>query len=345
MTDNSQEFIKNFSIDELSATPKYQQLVDAVINEIKIGRLKISDMMPSINELSFSADISRLTVEKGYSELRKIGVLEAYQGKGYFIKSVDIKQDYRIFLLFNKLSAHKKIIYDAFVKTLGDKASIDFFIYNNDAKLFCKLLDTRKQNYTHYIIIPHFVDGEKSAIQAINNLPKDKLILLDKYLPEISGKFGAVYENFSKDIFSSLVELKTKLQKYKVIKLLFPEQSYFPVQIFEGFNSFCQSYVFENKIVYNLENENIEVGDLYINLMEDDLFELLEKIESSKLKLGQDIGIISYNETKAKKYIMNGLTTLSTNFELMGIKTAELVISNKLQHFEIPFSINLRDSI
>jgi DNA-binding transcriptional regulator YhcF (GntR family) len=345
MAENNNEFINNFSIDELSATPKYQQLVDAVINEIKIERLKISDMMPSINELSFSADISRLTVEKGYNELRKIGVLEAFQGKGYFIKSVDIKQDFRIFLLFNKLSAHKKILYDAFVKTLGDKASIDFYVYNNDAKLFCKLLETRKQNYSHYVIIPHFVEGEKTAIQAINNLPKDKLILLDKFIPEINGKFGAVYENFSKDIFNALTELKTQLQKYKVIKLIFPENSYFPAEILEGFKSFCQSFVFEYKVVLNIGNEKIEAGDIFINLMEDDLFDLLEKIETSNLNLGEDIGIISYNETKSKKYIMNGLTTLSTNFEMMGKKTAELVLNNSQERIEIPFSITVRQSI
>lgn len=36
----------------------------------------------------------------------------------------------------NKLSALKKIIYDAFVETLGEKAAIGFYIYNNDYGLF-----------------------------------------------------------------------------------------------------------------------------------------------------------------------------------------------------------------
>ncbi len=339
------EFLESIKIDELSSTPKYRQLVDAVIASISTGVLKIGYMMPSINELSFSADISRLTVEKGYNELRKMGVLAAHQGKGYFIKSTDIQYDYRIFLMFNKLSDHKKIIYDAFVKTMGAKASIDFYIYNNDAKLFCTLLENKKNNPTHFVIIPHFIDGEKSAIQAINALPKSQLILLDKFIPEISGNFGAVYENFSKDIYDALFQLKKPLQKFSKLKLLFPEASYYPKEIVDGFVSFCKSFLFDYAIIDDLSNDEVNIGDVYINLMEDDLFELLEKIEDKKFTIGEDLGIISYNETKAKKFIINGLTTISTDFEKMGRAAAELVLQHSKQHIENPFKLIVRQSL
>lgn len=338
-------FIDNFEIDELSATPKYRQLVDAVIQSIKGGKLQQGDMMPSINELSFHTDISRLTVEKSYNELRKSGILEAYQGKGYFVKSTDIKQDYRIFLMFNKLSSHKKIIYDAFVQELGEMASVDFYIYNNDARMFCKILDSKPDHYTHYVIIPHFLDGEKAAINAINKIPKSKLILLDKKLSEITGNYGAVYENFSRDIYQALFQALDALQRFSMIKLVFPENSYFPKEILDGFVSFCQSFVFEYKVVYDFKKEEVNLGDVFVNLMEDDLFELLERIELKGLMLGEDIGIISYNETKAKKYIMNGLTTVSTDFESMGRKAAELVLDNSKRHIENPFQIIMRDSL
>ena len=38
----------------------------------------------------------------------------------------------------------------------------------------------KHNDYSHYIIIPHFVDGGSKAYEIINTLPKDKLILLDK---------------------------------------------------------------------------------------------------------------------------------------------------------------------
>ncbi len=90
----------------------------------------------------------------------------------------------KICLLFNKLIAHKKIIYDSFVQALGNNAAIDFYIYNNDFLLFKKLLNDRHEEYTHYVVIPHFIEGGENAYEVFNTLPKEKLILLDK---KISG--------------------------------------------------------------------------------------------------------------------------------------------------------------
>ena len=130
----------HLTIDYYSATPKYLQLANAIVKAIREDRLKKDEMLPSINELSFEFEISRDTAEKGYKHLKKLGVLGAVPGKGYFVKDVDLNRQLKIFLLFNKLSSHKKIIYDAFVGALGEMATIDFYIYNNDFALFKKLL-------------------------------------------------------------------------------------------------------------------------------------------------------------------------------------------------------------
>lgn len=121
--------------------------------------------MPSINELSYELEISRDTVEKAYRHLKSLGVVASVPGKGYFISNIDVKQEIKVFLIFNKLSAHKKIIYDSLVNVLGEKAAIDFYIYNNDFTLFKKLLQNRKMDYTHYVIIPHFLEGGDNAYQ------------------------------------------------------------------------------------------------------------------------------------------------------------------------------------
>jgi DNA-binding GntR family transcriptional regulator len=123
---------KLIDIDIYSATPKYLQLANSIIKAIQENKVKANEVLPSINELSFEFEISRDTAEKGYKYLKSLGIIGSVPGKGYFIKSIDISQSLKIFLLFNKLSAHKKIIYDSFVSSLGDLATIDFYIYNND---------------------------------------------------------------------------------------------------------------------------------------------------------------------------------------------------------------------
>jgi len=332
-------------IDYLSATPKYMQLANSVIkaiNEEKIGK---DDMLPSINELSFEFEISRDTAEKGYKYLKQMGILGSVPGKGYFVKSTEVNQPLKIFLLFNKLSAHKKIVYDAFVKTLADMASIDFYIYNNDFLLFKRLIQDNKNEYTHYIIIPHFLEGGEGASAIINQLPSDKLLLLDKLISGIKGNYAAVYENFEKDIYDSLEQLREPLSKYHTIKMIFPEYTYHPEEIIKGFKHFCHQYAFTSKIVHDISNEPIKEGEAYINLMEDDLVILIEKILATKMKLGKHVGVISYNETPLKKIILNGITTISTDFEFMGKKAAELILKNSREHFEVPFQVTVRSSL
>src|SRR5690606_5454929 len=152
------DIFKLINLDDHSATPKYQQLANAIIQAVRKGQIGIDCVMPSINELSFEFQISRDTAEKGYKYLKSIGLLGSVPGKGYYIKSTAVEQELNIFLLFNKLSAHKKIIYDSIVANLGGSASIDFYIYNNDFPHFSNLLLSKQDQYTHYVIIPHFVE-------------------------------------------------------------------------------------------------------------------------------------------------------------------------------------------
>ena len=65
-------------------------------------------------------------------------------------------------------------------------------------------------------------------------------------------------------------------------------------------------------------------GEVFINVMEKDLITLIKKILSLNLKVGTQVGIISYNEIPLKKIILNGITTISSDFEQMGKIAAEL---------------------
>lgn len=321
------------------------QLANSVIKAINDERIGKDDILPSINELSFEFEISRDTAEKGYKYLKQIGILGSVPGKGYFVKSTEVNQPLKIFLLFNKLSAHKKIVYDSFVKTLADMASIDFYIYNNDFSLFKRLIQNNKNEYTHYVIVPHFLEGGEDAYEIINQIPPDKLLMLDKLIPGIKGNYAAVYENFEKDIYDALEQLREKLSKYHTIKMIFPGYTYHPEEIIKGFKRFCHQYAFTCKIVHDISNEPIKEGEAYINLMEDDLVTLIEKILATRMKLGKHVGVISYNETPLKKIILNGITTISTDFEFMGQKAAELILNNSTEHFEVPFLVTDRSSL
>lgn len=341
----TETFFDFIHVDEYSATPKYLQLSDAIIKSVELGKLKKESLLPSINELSYKLEISRDTAEKGYKYLKSIGVINSVPGKGYYISSTDVKRKLKVFLLFNKLSAHKKIVYDAFINALGDEVSVDFYIYNNDLTLFKRFLSNKKEDYTHYVIIPHFMDGEEDAKEIINAIPKSKLILLDKLIPGIDGDFGAVYENFEKNIYEALEQALKPLSKYHTLKIIFPEPGYFPNEILDGFHRFCQQYAFSHHMVSDIATEPINEGEVFINLMEDDLVILLERMIDMNYKIGKDVGVISYNETPLKKILLDGITTISTDFKFMGAVAAELIHDHSRRHIEIPFYYTKRASL
>lgn len=336
---------KFISIDVLSATPKYLQIANSVIEAINRGKLQPNDPLPSINEFSSEMEISRDTVEKGYRHLKKIGILTSVAGKGFFIRSTDTLHSTKVFLLFNKLSTHKKIIFDAFAKTLGPSAIIDFYIYNNDFNLFKELIRRSIDNYSHYVIIPHLTQESENFIDVLNQIPREKLILMDKTVNPLINECSAIFEDFDRDIYDALKAALPRLEKYQKIKIIFPSYTYHPKEILDGFYNFCIEYAFEHEIVHNISMETIENGTVYLSLMEDDLVTLVESVVESKKIIGKDVGVISYNETPLKKIILNGITTVSTDFRFMGRRAAELIVNNEKANEAVPFKLTLRDSL
>src|SRR5471030_546998 len=140
-------YLKIIKIDEYAITPKYLQISNSILRGIEDQKIEKDDILPSINDLSIAFEVSRNTIERAYKELKKYNAIKSIAGKGYFISNTQFNQPVKVLLLFNKLSSHKKIIYDAFAETLGSNAAIDFYIYNNNFNFFKKLL---ANNIDHY---------------------------------------------------------------------------------------------------------------------------------------------------------------------------------------------------
>jgi hypothetical protein len=189
------------------------------------------------------------------------------------------------------------------------------------------------------------LEGGDNANDVINEIEQGQLILLDKLISGINREYGAVYENFEKDIYRTLKEALPQLNRYQTIKIIFPEYTYHAVEILKGFHFFCSEFAFNHKVVRHLEEEPVNEGEVFINLMEDDLVVLLEKIQGADLKIGKNIGVISYNETSLKRFVLDGITTISTDFKKMGEMAADLVLNNSKEHIEVPFALTLRNSL
>jgi GntR family transcriptional regulator len=75
-----------------SSTPIYRQIVDQIRRAVAGRFHKAGDQLPSIRVLAEQLVINPNTVAKAYNELIHDGVIEARQGRGYFV--ADCRQIY-----------------------------------------------------------------------------------------------------------------------------------------------------------------------------------------------------------------------------------------------------------
>lgn len=337
-------------MDESSSVPKYIQIVKSIKSMIMVGKLKYGDKIPSINNLSAEYYLSRDTVEKAYTILKNQGIIESVRGKGFYISHHSDLSKFKILLLFNKLSAYKKEIYNSLLIQMEDRAEVVFQVYHCEYSLFKKILDQQKESYDYYIIMPHFKkDCEQKAIDLIKQLPKEKLILLDHQIEGINEYFGSVFQDFKMDIYMALKQLKSKLEKYQKLFLVFPFHSNYPYpeQILLGFKKFAVEENFDFEIISEISTDrNPAKGEAYVIIEENDLVHLIKKARQFKdLVIGKNLGILSYNETPLKEVLQKGITVITTDFSAMGKLTADMILSKEGKKIKNEFKVIVRESL
>jgi len=76
-----------------SSRYKYVAVRDSLRDEIIRGVFGEDDKLPSESALEARFGVSRVTVRLALDELRKLGLIESRQGKGYFVRRLQVVQD------------------------------------------------------------------------------------------------------------------------------------------------------------------------------------------------------------------------------------------------------------
>ncbi|WP_242155559.1 GntR family transcriptional regulator [Aestuariivivens sediminis] len=347
------EIYKYINIDENSRIPKYQQIIDSIIDNISKDNFNIDQKLPSINSLSEEFYLSRDTVEKAYGILKERNIITSIPGKGFYISRTTLISKVNILFLINKLSNYKLKTYNHFINKIGTNSHTDLHVYHCDESLFLNLLEKNKSAYDYYVIMPHFktdslrhVSFTDKVIKALEKIKQEKLIILDNIKPELNGALGEVYQDFEKDIYNALNEGVSKIKKYKKIMLIYPEKALYPYpgRILHGFRKFCAEHKLDFEILEKVYDDMVlKRGDLFITIEEADLVNLVKQVRDNEYIIGNDIGIISYNDTPLKELF--GITVISTDFKVMGETTAEIILNKKKLKLKVPFNFIERDSL
>ncbi len=320
-------------------TPKYKQIINSIEGAIASGDLKKGDQIPSINAIKDKHKLSRDTVLMAFNELKNRGIIQSIVGKGYYVSSENINITQKIFLLFDELNSFKEDLYNSFLESLGDTIQVDIFFHHFNKNLFSKLITDNVGDYNYYVIMPANL---KNTNDDIKNLPIDKVCILDQTNESLS-QYSAVYQNFEKDIYRNLVKALLLIKKYEKLVLVFNDKQ--PQGMLSGFNMFIDNYSISGEVINSLNDRFLSEGEIYIVPDDKNLLRIIKKIKDTPLELAKDIGIISYNDTLLKEIVEGGITTISTDFNMMGKRLAKIILDKEQSKIENPNNLIIRNSL
>lgn len=329
------------TIDSSIALPIYKQIIQSVHKAIDEGILKQGDLLPSVNQIAAEFSLARGSVFSAYNEMRAAGIIDSIPGKGYFISGTQIKQAQNIFLLFSTFTPYKEILYNSFVSNLHGPCNVDIYFHHHNIKVFQTLIREQAPYYNTFVIMPEVHEKTREILKVLD---QKRTYLLDVGLKEFGKLYPGVCQNFEKDIHQIFTENSALFQKYENLILIFPPNNK-AQGIIGGFKKFTRGQRIASKVIAAATQHEIKQGDCYVVIDDNDLVQIIKKANTNGWKLGKDIGIISYNETELKSVIAEGITTITTDFEHMGKRLAEMIQNGETVMEENPFLMVKRKSV
>ena len=337
-----------FKIDTTGKEPIYRQLVTQVERSLHDGRLQAGEQIPSMNELAAELDISRETVKKAYGILVDKNLIVPKQGKGFYAADLQSAGRPQVLVIFDKFSVYKQILFNAFAESLSGKAEVTIVNHDQSLDLLEYYLDNNLDHFDYYVVTPHFpLDGasQARAVKQLARIPNRKLLMLDRLQPGFPGnQFGAVYQDFENDIYEGLVQGLAISQPIRTLRVITLPTSLYGSCICKGVDRFTRERDIPVEYLQSAP-ETIHTGDTFLVLnsqLDAGLVSLAHVIRAAGLQIGKDVRIISYNESEMNELVLGGLTTVSTDFKLMGRIAAEMILNRHMEKIHCPFRMNKR---
>jgi len=334
---NSMESKFHFTVNPNSNLLKYLQLVDSIIEAISQNTLQVGDILPSVNQLCSESSLSRDTVFKAYAELKDRGVIESVPNRGYFVARAVNK----VFLFLDTFKAYKEVLYGSFLDNLPENIAIDLHFHHYNIDDFEKIIKESLGKYTKYIIMNF---DHQRVPEITRQIPAGKLLVIDWSI-NIQEGISSIYQDFGQALYDALESGLDFIRKYDKFIYLYPSFTYHPKISVSYFEKFCTDNQINFETLYDFKKFDLKKGELYLLVSDRTLARFLDQCHLKNFALGQEVGVISYNETPMKKYVKEGITVISTDFELMGKKIAEFAVSGEKTNQVIPSKLIIRKSI
>ncbi len=316
---------------------KVQQLTDFIQEAIAAKNLEVGDALPSINYLSKEFKVSRDTVFKSYSDLKTRGIIDSVHGKNYFVAS----RTKNIFLLLDEYSSFKEVLYNTLVSKLPQSYKIDLWFHQYNEHLFNQIISDSIGKYSKYLVMNY--DNE-SFSDILCKIDKKKLLLLDFGNFDKNG-YSYVCQDFKSGLYNRLSSIKEDLSKYKKLIFVLNRRHKHPQISKLAFSEFCLDNNFEFGILDEIsDNTEILKNHFYLVVKNEDVVEIVKQTRVKGMTLGEDIGLLAYNENPFYEIIEKGISSIGIDWNEMGDIAAQYIVTDEPVATYLPTNITLRES-
>ncbi len=319
---------------KVSHLPKSKFVENFIIDMINEGELKKGSKLPSINELANSCKIARETVVKSYNLLKTKGLVESRHGKGFIVIKSKYKKVANVFVLLDVMSnAYKEQLVRGINENIGGKVQITYNAHRYNPEAFINCIENALGRFEYYVI---FAMRDKSTFKSVLKIPQNKLMLLDVPANIKDCECAQIYQNSDVNFKSALAEALPHLKKYKKFYMIFDPSHHHPIERVDAFKDFCKDNNFACEILQSFEKSKLEKQTFWMIMTDIHLVDLLLYAKELNLKVKDDFGIITYDDTPMKKVVADGVATISIDFYNMG-----KLVANQLQNWNSELNITV----
>jgi DNA-binding transcriptional regulator YhcF (GntR family) len=337
---NTKKQYSIISVDPSLSLPIYQQIMQSVESAIAQGVLQKGDSLPSVNQIAAICEVARGSVLKAFVDLKSLGVIDSRPGKGYFVLNTHKATKNNIFLLMSTFNPYREVFYQAFMKKLGNQATVDLYFHHHNIHVFETLIQNHASHYNTFVVMPEIHQKTPSLLKQVDH---KRTYLVDMGWNDFGKDYPGIYQDYEKNIYSFLDSIKNQLKLYKRSILLFSDNMR-NFDIIKGFERYFKKAKLPHAIITKTETYKPEKEDFCLIMDDNDLVRILLEIKRFKWKLGKDFGLLSYNESPLKLVIGNGVSTIGPDYNQMGMHLAQLILQQEQKSLENGFIFQDRKS-
>jgi len=296
------------TIQENSNLPKYQQLINSILYNIKTGKLKVGDKLPSIINSSIEYDLSKDTIGRAYKELYSIGIIKSISRKGFFVSNDTLgRKAKRALFITGKPTTQNQTLFNRLSNSLGHYGfKTDLMLNYNDPKKLRNILDEEIANFQLFFIETQMLDKQNViSVFTERHIQEKDFVVFNDDSNFASKNTTLISYNSSYEIFNSLQRLNKELRRYEMLNLVLPDKEYFSFEIIKGFFQYCDNANLKGRIVEELNEANNK--EAYFLIDEESFFVLSRLLQNDP---ETDVGVFTLFEKEYLNLISNKVTSI-----------------------------------